>query len=94
MLNVVIIESMSPSSLFMMVRGANFPSITAWRVSNTLGSSSFSRSNLSLQGFSLLILFKKETKKAKTEQEEKERKEEENYRFVDQGYNRNGVYYR
>ena len=47
-LKVVIIESMSLSSLFMMVRGANFPPIITWKVSNTLGSFSFSRSNLSL----------------------------------------------
>ena len=47
-LKVVIIESMSVSSLLMMVRGANLPPIIAWKVSNTLGSFSFSRSNLSL----------------------------------------------
>ena len=34
----------SVSSLFMMLRGANFLPITAWKVSNTLGSFSFSRS--------------------------------------------------
>ena len=32
----------------MMVSGANFPPIIAWKVSNTLGSFSFSRSNFSL----------------------------------------------
>ena len=37
-LKVVIIESMSISSLYIMVRGANFPPIIAWKVSNTLGS--------------------------------------------------------
>ena len=31
MFKVVIIESMSASSLFMMVRGANFPSITSFK---------------------------------------------------------------
>ena len=41
MLKVVIIESRSVSSLFMMVRGANSPLIIAWKVSNTLGSFSF-----------------------------------------------------
>ena len=54
---VVITESMSVSSLLMMVRGANFPPIIAWKVSNTLGSFSFLRSNLSLVCFGLLILF-------------------------------------
>ena len=47
-LKVVIIESRSVSSLIMMVRGVNFPPIIAWKVSNTLGSFSFPRSNLSL----------------------------------------------
>ena len=47
-LKVVITESMSVSSLFMMLRGAYFPSIVAWKVSKTLGSFIFSRSNLSL----------------------------------------------
>ena len=61
-LKVVIIESMSVSSLFMMVRGANFPPIKAWRVSNTLGSFSFSRSNLSPVCFGLLILFRRRWK--------------------------------
>ena len=42
-LKVVTIESMSVSSLFMIVRGANFLPIVAWKVSNTLGSFSFSR---------------------------------------------------
>ena len=42
-LKVVIIESMSVSLLLMMVRGANLPPIIAWKVSNTLGSFSFSR---------------------------------------------------
>ena len=55
---VVIIESRSVSSLFMMVRGANFLPIIAWKVSNTLGSFSFSMSNLSLLCFGLLILFR------------------------------------
>ena len=54
-LKVVIIESMSVSSLLMMVRGANLPPIIAWKLSNTLGSFSFSRSNLSLVCFGLLI---------------------------------------
>ena len=44
-LKVVITESRTASSLFMMVRGANFPPIIAWKVSNALGSFSFSRSN-------------------------------------------------
>ena len=55
-LKVVIIESMSVSSLLMMVRGANFPPIIAWKVTNTLGSFSFSRSNLSLVCVGVLIL--------------------------------------
>ena len=38
-----------------MVRGANLPPIIAWKLSNTLGSFSFSRSNLSLVCFGLLI---------------------------------------
>ena len=50
-LMVVITESRSISSLFMMVWGANFPPIIAWKVSNRLGSFSFSRSNLSLEGY-------------------------------------------
>ena len=58
-LKMVIIESMSVSSLFIMVRGANSPIIIAWKVSNTLGSFSFSRSNLSLVCFGLLNLFKR-----------------------------------
>ena len=58
-LKVVITESMSVSSLSMMVRGANFPSIIAWKVSNTLRSFSFSRSNLSFVCFGLLILFRR-----------------------------------
>ena len=37
------------------VRGANFLPITAWKVSNTLGSFSFLRSNSSLVCFGLLI---------------------------------------
>ena len=52
---MVITVSMSVSSLFMMMTGANFPSIIAWKVSNTLGSFSFSRSNLNLVCFVLLI---------------------------------------
>ena len=54
---MVIIESLSASSLLMMVRGANLPPIIAWKVSNTLGSCSFSRSNLSLVSFGLLVFF-------------------------------------
>ena len=38
-----------------MVRGANLPPIIVWKVSNTLGSFSFSRSYLSLVCFGLLI---------------------------------------
>ena len=56
-LKVVLIESMSEYSLLMMVRGANLSPIIAWKVSNTLGSFSFSRSNLSLVCFGLLIFF-------------------------------------
>lgn len=37
-LKVVIIDSMCVSSLFMMVRDANFPPIMAWEDSNALGS--------------------------------------------------------
>ena len=59
---VVIIESRSVSSLSMMERGANFPSIIAWKVSNTLGSFSFSRSNLCHVCFGLLILFRRRLK--------------------------------
>ena len=54
---MVIIESMSVSSLLMMVGGASLPPILVWKVSNTLGSFSFSRSNLSLVSFVLLIFF-------------------------------------
>ena len=54
-LRVAIIESVS--SLLMMVRGANLPPIKAWKVSDTLGSFSFSSSNLSLACFALLINF-------------------------------------
>ena len=61
-LKVVIIESMSVSSLLMMVRGANLPPTIAWKVSNTLGSLSFSRSNLSLVCFGLLIFFRRRQK--------------------------------
>ena len=46
-MKVVIIDSMSVSLLLMMVGGANFPPIIAWKVPNSLGSFSFSRSNLS-----------------------------------------------
>ena len=56
-LKVVIIESKSVSSLLMLVRGANFLPTIAWKVSNKLGSFSFSRSNLSLVCFGLLIFF-------------------------------------
>ena len=61
-LKVVITESMSASLFFVMVRGANFPPIIAWKVSNTLGTVSFSRSNLSLVCFGLLILFRRRWK--------------------------------
>ena len=61
-LKVVIIESMSVSSLLMMVRGANFPPIIVWKVSYTLGSFSFSRSNLSLVCFGLLSFFQVKAK--------------------------------
>ena len=61
-LKVVIIESLTVSSLFMMVRGANFPPFIAWKLSNTLGSFSFSRSNLSLVRFGLQILFRRRWK--------------------------------
>ena len=53
-LKVVIIESMSVSSLLMMVRGENLLPIMARKVSNTFGSFSFPRSNLSLVCFGLL----------------------------------------
>ena len=42
-LKVVITESMSASSLQVMVRGGNIPPSIAWKISNTLGSFSFSR---------------------------------------------------
>ena len=54
---VVIIETRFVSSLLMMVRGANFLPIRAWKVSDTLGSFSFSRSNLSLVCFWLADSF-------------------------------------
>ena len=54
-LKAVIIESMSVASLLMMVKGAILPPIVAWKVSSTLGSFSFSRSNLSLVCFGFLI---------------------------------------
>ena len=41
----------------MMVRGANLPPIIAWKISSTLGSFSFSRSNLSLCVFWLADFF-------------------------------------
>ena len=63
-LKVVITESMSVSSLFMIVRGANFPPIIAWKVYNTSGSFSFSRSSLSLVCFGLLILFRRRSSSA------------------------------
>ena len=44
------------------MRSANFPPITAWKVSNALGSFSFSRSSLSLVCFGLLILFRRRWK--------------------------------
>ena len=50
------------SSLLMMVRGANFPPIIAWKVSNTLRSVSFSRLNLSLVCFGLQILLRRRWK--------------------------------
>ena len=56
-LKVVIIESVSVSLLLMMVRDANLSPILAWKVSDTLGSFSFSSSNLSLVCFGLLIFF-------------------------------------
>ena len=59
---VVIIESMSVSSLLMMVRDATFPPFIAWEVSNTLGFFSFSRSNVSLMCFGSLILFRRRWK--------------------------------
>ena len=61
-LKVVIMQSRSVSSLFMMVRGANFPPTIAWKVFNTLGFFSFSWSNLSLVCFDLLILFRQRLK--------------------------------
>ena len=47
-------KSMSVSSLFMMVRGANFPPIIARKVSNALGSCSFNHNRQSM--YSLVIL--------------------------------------
>ena len=57
-LKVMIIESMTVTSLFMMLRRANVSPIIAWKVSNTLGSFSFSRTNLSFVCFGLLIFFR------------------------------------
>ena len=51
---------------FMMVRGANLPPIIAWKVSNTLRAFSFSRSNLSLVCFGLLIFFRRRRKVSKS----------------------------
>ena len=48
--------------MFVTVRGANFQPIIALKVSNTLGSFSFSRSNLSFVCFGLLILFRRRWK--------------------------------
>ena len=56
------IVCMSVSSLFMTVSGANFPPIIAWKVSNTLGYFSFSRSNFSFVCLCLLILFRQRWK--------------------------------
>ena len=56
------IESVSASSLFMMVIGVNFPLIIAWKVSNTVGSFSFLRLNLKFAGFGFLILFRRRWK--------------------------------
>ena len=56
-LQVVVIKSMSIVLLFMMEGGANFLLVIAWKVFNALGSFSFSRSNVSLECFGLLILF-------------------------------------
>ena len=61
-LKVVIIELKTASSLFMMVRGANFPPIIGWKVSNKLRSFSLSRSNLSHVCFDSLILFRRRWK--------------------------------
>ena len=61
-LKVLIIESMSVSSSFMMVRDANFPAIRASKVSTALGLFCFSRSNLSFLCFYLLILFRRSWK--------------------------------
>ena len=58
-LKVVIVESMPAFSLIKMVRGAKFLRIKAWKVSNTLGSFSFLKSDLSLVCFGLLILFRR-----------------------------------
>ena len=54
---VVIIESRFVSSMFMMLRGANFSPIIAWKVSNTLRSFCFSRSNFKSCVLTLPILF-------------------------------------
>ena len=43
----------------MVLRGANFPPIISWKISNTLGSFSFSGSNLSVVCFGLLKLFRR-----------------------------------
>ena len=61
-LKVVIIEFRSISSLFIMVRSRNFPPILVWKVSDTLGSFSFPRSNLSLVCVGSLILFRRSWK--------------------------------
>ena len=61
-LKVVITESRSVSSLFIMVRGASFWQIIAWKVSNILESFDFSRSNLSLVCFGILLLCRRRWK--------------------------------
>ena len=53
-LKIMIIKSWFVPLLFIMVRGANFPPIIAWKVSNTFGSFSLPRSNLRLMCFGLL----------------------------------------
>ena len=53
---------LSLSLLLVMVRGANFPPTIAWKLSNSLGSFNFSRSNLSRVSFGLLIFFRRRRK--------------------------------
>ena len=59
---VLIIVSRSVSSLYVMVKCISFPLIRAWKVSRTLGSFNFSRSELSLLCSGSQIVFRRRCK--------------------------------